>query len=126
MLDWQGNPFDDGGEDLAGGWRGQIAQVRGDWQFFCQAFYFPQWNSADVMCPFCRASDVREARLWYDVGPDTGWRDTVWTHRVCLAHLTHHDLPVPSFFGAKGIVGFRLECVMVDILHTFDLGGRRT
>ena len=35
-----------GGKWLAGGWKGCLAQVRGDWAFYCECFYFPQWNSA--------------------------------------------------------------------------------
>ena len=123
MTDWQGNALSGGGLPLADGWRGQVAQVRGDWQFFCQAFYFPQWNVADVMCPFCRASNVHRERAWYDVGPDAGWRETLWTHETFMAHLALHGLPVPAFFQPRhGIIGLRLENVMVDILHTLDLG----
>ena len=123
MVDWQNNALRGGGRPLADGWRGQVVQVRGDWQFFCQAFYFAQWNSAEGMCPFCRASNIHRERAWYDVGPDAGWRDTIWTHELYLAHLALHGLPVPAFFQPRhGILGLRLENVMVDILHTLDLG----
>ena len=75
------------------------------------------------MCPFCRASNVHEARLWYEVGPDAAWRHTIWSHETYMAHLSFNLLPVPSFFLPwHGIIGLRLENVMVDILHTLDLG----
>ena len=32
---------------LADGWCGALCQVRGDWQFHCETFGFPQWNSAE-------------------------------------------------------------------------------
>ena len=123
FTDWQNRPLEGGGRELCGGWRGQVAQVRGDWQFYCQAFYFAQWNTADVMCPFCRASNVVEARAWYHVGEHAAWRDTLWSHESYMAHLRSNNLPVPVFFMVGcGIIGLRLECVMVDILHTLDLG----
>ena len=75
------------------------------------------------MCPFCRASNVHETRLWYEVGPDAAWRHTLWSHETYMAHLSFNLLPVPSFFlPGHGIIGLRLENAMVDILHTLDLG----
>ena len=123
LGNWQQTPLDGGGAKVAGGWRGQVAQIRGDWQLVCQACGLPRWNGADVMCPFCRASNVHEARLWYEVGPDAAWRHTLWSHETYMAHLSSNLLPVPSFFlPGHGIIGLRLENVMVDILHTLDLG----
>ena len=75
------------------------------------------------MCPFCRASNVNQDRAWYDCSPGAGWRSTVWTHSTYLSHLLVGRLPIPSFFNpVRGIIGLRLENVMVDILHTLDLG----
>ena len=117
--DWMRRPLAGGGVDLAGGWRAQLCQVRGDWQFYCQCFYFPQWNGADIMCPFCRASATDRTRPWSDFSLGAAWRGMIFTHESYLAHLAHGGLPLPVLFG---IIGFRLECVMVDPLHTVDLG----
>jgi hypothetical protein len=54
-TDYMGRELLRGGRLLAGGWKGCLAQVRGDWSFYCEAFYFPQWNCAvrkDAIEPF--------------------------------------------------------------------------
>lgn len=118
-LDWLRRPLEGGGVDLAGGWRAQLCQVRGDWQFYCQIFYFPQWNQADVMCPFCRASSTDRTRPWTDFSMGAAWRGMCFTHESYLEYLGRNGFARPLLFS---IIGFRLECVMVDPLHTVDLG----
>ena len=39
--DWEQRPLVDGGQWLAGRWRGALVQVRGDWEFHCQIFQLP-------------------------------------------------------------------------------------
>lgn len=51
---WTGTELVGGGETLAGGYRACLTQVRGDWEFYTTLFYFPIWQSAVRMCPFCR------------------------------------------------------------------------
>ena len=117
--DWINRPLLGGGLDLAGGLRGAICQIRGDWEFYCQVFGFGQWNT-DSMCPFCRASGTRADLSWSDFTPTAAWRLTLWTHETYMAHLRASGLVVPMLFRAA--LGLRLECVMVDVLHTVDLG----
>jgi hypothetical protein len=119
-LNWLNEPMAGGGNALAGGHRGVLAQARGDWQFYCQAFYFPQWNCADVMCPFCRASSADAARSWTDVSAEAGWRATKWVHEAYIAHRLAAGLAIPVLFAI--CLGFRLECVTVDPLHSVDQG----
>jgi hypothetical protein len=104
----------------AGGWRATLSQVRGDWAFFCEIFRFPQWNAKDYMCWCCRASSSTAETFWTDVGPNAGWRHTLYTHESYLEHLAAMGLAIPVLFLL--IIGFRLECCMVDILHAMDLG----
>ena len=56
--DWLGRPLteNNGKYLVAGGVRGCMAQVRGDWEFFCSIFAFPKWNEATNMCWMCGAS----------------------------------------------------------------------
>ena len=86
-CDWAGRRLEGGGCDLAGGWRAQLCQVRGDWQFYCQASYFPQWNSADIMCPFCKASSTDRTRPWSDFSLTAAWRGMIFTHESYLTHI---------------------------------------
>ena len=62
--------------------RGVVLQLRGDWQFLCQAFGFPQWNSVDNMCWICAAGKLFP---WTDMRPQADWRATVRTHDMYLA-----------------------------------------
>ena len=117
--DWINRPLLGGGLDLAGGLRGAICQIRGDWEFYCQVFGFGQWNT-DSMCPFCRASGTRADLSWSDFTPTAAWHLALWTHENYMVHLRASGLVVPMLFRAA--LGLRLECVMVDVLHTVDLG----
>lgn len=117
--DADGMPLDNGGQPLAGPWRGACIQVRGDWQFFCQAFNFPQWNSHVRMCWLCRASNIDGRLCWTNFNSNAPWRGTAWSHESYLADLASRGADAPSLFN---IVGLRVECVMVDILHCVDLG----
>ena len=118
-TDWMNNPLLGGGQDLAGGLRRALCQVRGDWEFYCQVFNFGRYNS-EFMCPFCRASGTVAALTWTDFSPTALWRGTLWTHESYIAHLHRNGLVVPMLF--RMAIGLRLECTMVDVLHTVDLG----
>ena len=109
-----------GGQALAGPWRAALCQVRGDWAFFKECFNFPQWNSAVMMCFCCRASSTIPNLAWTNFSPSAGWRDTIWTHDAYLAYLLAQGLPVPILLSL--VIGLRLESVMIDVLHTVDLG----
>ena len=119
-MDWAGNPLPSGGSMLADGWMGALCQVRGDWAFFCELFAFPKWNGAQRMCFLCKASSTDAALAWVKFGPDAGWRRTRWTHESYLRFLRLGGLAIPALLCMA--IGFRLECVMVDVLHTVDQG----
>lgn len=119
-LRWDDRKMDGGGAPLASGWKAALCQIRGDWQFYCEIFRFPQWNSAVSMCWMCRASSTIEQLAWTDFSVNAGWRSTRWTHEEYVRDLGVRGLLLPILFGL--VVGLRLECVMVDILHSVDLG----
>ena len=104
---------------LAGPWRAICCQVRGDWQFYCQSFGFPQWNSAGNCCWLCRASATDQGLLWTDFNRDAGWRSTCWDHKSYLSHLDDSGADVPELFNIRGL---RLETIAIDVLHCVDLG----
>ena len=74
------------------------------------------------MCPFCRASNNDRDLAWTDFSETAGWRSTVWEHEGYMQHLRLHGKSIPALFAAKGVIGLRLENVMIDILHTVDQG----
>ena len=123
LDDHSHRPMSGGELPLSGGYRAALVQVRGDWEWYVKIFRFGQWNENVEMCPFCRASSVVPDRVWTNFAADAGWRDTRWSHETYMAHLRHGGLPVPMMFRqVGGVIGLRLECVMVDVLHTVDQG----
>ena len=119
-VDACGRPVRGGGVALADGWRGALCQVRGDWAFFKEAFDFVQWNGAERMCFRCKASSTIQSVAWTDCGPRAGWRDTRWSHEGYLAFLRASGFAIPVLLML--VIGFRLECVAIDVLHTVDQG----
>ena len=118
--DWLGRALKNGGAPLAGGWRGALCQVRGDWAYYCELFRFPQWNSANRMCWLCKASSTTAARAWTQFGDDAGWRRSRWTHEAYVQFLRACGFAIPALLLLA--TGFRLEGIMIDVLHTVDQG----
>ena len=77
---WEGEPMEGTRGYLVAGWKGILAQIRGDWQFYCELFKFPQWNCADNMCFMCGASSIIMALLFSNCTKNAGWRGTRRTH----------------------------------------------
>ena len=123
MADWNGHPLEGGDQPLCGDYLGVLCQARGDWQWYCQSFYFPQWNCAEIMCPFCRASNTIANLLYTDCSENAAWRDTQWSHNEYLAYRGRRGLPIPiMFLAGVGAIGFLLSCVNIDVLHCVDQG----
>ena len=117
---YHGRAMANGGKDIAGGWRAALCQVRGDWAFYTEVFRFPAWNSAERMCWLCRASSTIRRLSWADSRPGAGWRGTRWSHETYLEFLRGAGIAIPILL--VGIIGFRLECICIDTLHTVDQG----
>ena len=116
--DWKGKRLKNAGHVLAQGWKGKCIQVRGDWEFYCQALQFPSPTSVPCMCWRCRASP--EGRLrWTAVDDHAEWRRTLQTHATYLARLVAEGRELPSLFK---VLDLKLEGVMIDVLHTVDQG----
>jgi hypothetical protein len=120
-TDWRGN-------DMAGGekaltpheTRACLAQARGDWEWMVQLFHFPRWDEAgESMCPYCLATNGR-LRPWSDFSLAAAWRGTLFTHETYMHHLAMMHKPLPILFAV--VLGFRLECCTVDVLHCVDQG----
>ena len=107
---------------LANKWKACLAQLRGDWEFFAMPSFlaFPKWNEVGRMCWKCLAVGNNEDPMKYSrfdkLAP---WRSTKQTHEKYLAGLRLAGILVPVLFMC---LGFRIECVMADVLHCVDLG----
>ena len=116
---WEGVSMSGGGQWLANKWRGALVQVRGDWEFHCQIFQLPKWSHAGNMCWMCNAHS--EGPLKYTAcGADAAWRATRRTHESYLMELAAAERPVPVLLDR--VKGLRLDCIMIDMLHTVDQG----
>lgn len=120
LRDWCDRPTQGGGEELAGGWQACLCQVRGDWQFYCEIFAFPKWNNAVRMCWICLASASIVSLSFKRCSRDAAWRRTRFSHESYIAELQRVGGQIPELF--KHVIGLRLECIVVDVLHALDLG----
>ena len=118
-TDWAGRDVEGPRAHIAGRWRGSLVQVRGDWQFYCEVFRFPAWNAAEEMCWLCRASAAGELSFTC-CGTHAGWRRTRRTHETYVEGLAAKGEELPVLL--QKVRGLRLESVMIDVLHTVDLG----
>ena len=100
--------------------RGALIQCRGDWAFYGEVFAFPKHNEAINMCWMCAASTTIPELRYTDASAAARWRATIRTHESYLAELRAVAKPIPTLLDK--VIGFRLEHVMVDVLHIVDLG----
>ena len=68
----------------------------------------------------CMASAVILGLLYTDCSRNAGRRHTHFTHESYLDYLKEKNLLVPILLAL--CIGFRLECILVDVLHAADLG----
>ena len=106
------------GERLAEGLAGITLQMRGDWQWYCQCFGFPQWNCAENMCWICMAGN-NNTYPWHDFRKCASWRGTERDHNQYLRDLASQGKLLPAVFLIRG---FRLEGVVIDAMRCMDLG----
>ena len=104
---------------MAGRCKGVSTQIRGDWEFVCTLFNLPKWSEGRNMCWICRA--VADGILSFtDCSPTAAWRATRRTHEGFLRELRRAGKALPIMF--QKVKGLRLECIMIDVLHTVDQG----
>ena len=113
--DWAGRPWTKSGP-LAGAWRGALVQCRGDWPFFCDVFQIPRHNERDNMCWLCNAS----SDTWTDFASSASWRANRRSHSDFVEKFEASGKPLPAMF--EHCIGFKLEFLMIDVLHCVDLG----
>ena len=117
--DWQGRKHPEAGRVLAGGYRAAAMHVKGDWEFFCQAFGFPAPTSTPNMCWMCSASPNIPALSFTDGSRTAGWRGGMRSHEGYLQKLEDEGSEVPALFKIHSL---RMEGIMIDVLHAVDLG----
>ena len=91
--------------------------VRGDWAVYNSVLDFPSWSIRHI-CWRCRASkggpfDYKEA------GSGATWRAQRLEGNALLAEQRAAGITPSTIFSAPG---FQVKHIMVDYLHTMDLG----
>ena len=72
------------------------------------------------MCWMCKASNTAGRLLWTNCGDNAPWRRTRRSHESYEAELKSRGLAMPVLLDQT--VGLSLALVMVDTLHSVDLG----
>ena len=92
-----------------------VTALKGDWKFLRQALSLQRHYNTSEICWMCEATC--DNRLpWTDVSTDAPWRRTLFN----IEPWDSDNKP-----AIMGIPYFRLEYVMVDVLHTWYLGAAR-
>ena len=120
LKDYAGRDiYGGGGASLSNGYRGCLVQCRGDWEFYCQLFYFGT-STSDRCCWLCQASATEPDKSWTDFSSTARWRLLLWTHEEYINLLRASGFAIPVLFLV--VLGFRLECIRIDVLHAVDQG----
>ena len=114
---WDDIDIAGGGQYIAGGFRGSLIQLRGDWEFLANTLGFENWAAGLNMCWLCSASNTVAHLAWQDFGRRAAWRRTRHSHDEYMHKRGEH---APLLL--RLVIGLSLGCVAIDILHTLDLG----
>ena len=118
MVGWEGRPNQDGGRQLARGWRLAPLLAVTDWDFLSSVCGFPTGQSVPEMCWVCRASPCGKLGFC-NVDRSAGWRNTYKTHEDYLASQAAEGKEPCSLMLIKVL---RLEGFLPDKMHGMDEG----
>ena len=90
---------------------------QGDWAFYRSLFNVPAWNSHEI-CWFCEAG-TSAACSYKDFSEDAAWKTRRVDHHKFCSRLTSRGLAVCPLFSLPFVT---TQCILVDVLHTCDLG----
>jgi hypothetical protein len=81
---------------------------------------FPKHNEVANMCWLCKAGISDPTLRYTDVTSSAGWRKTLRTTSFYAKELESRGKSLPVLLSS--ITGFGLQHVMIDTLHTVELG----
>ena len=100
------------------GFGARLQEERGDWAWRKELFHFAGWASHSI-CWICKATQPSGLFPFTDFSAKAKWRSTI--HSMGSFFKTMKDngiLPSPLF----SVPGFQWQFIMIDCLHTMDLG----
>jgi hypothetical protein len=106
-----------GEQGIAGGWRGCLYGVRGDWAFHRETFHFVRHYNLDECCHLCNASQQNSdfGMNAYNLSPTAAHRGTLFSEtELARQHGTLSPL--------TQVVGFKMWHIWFDWFHTMELG----
>lgn len=98
--------------------RGFVCQVRGDWEWFVQALGLTSWRNPSGDSNICWQCDATGTNF-LDASLTAPWRPTCMNHACWLERQLSRNLRVAGLFA---LPGFLMKYVVVDWMHTVDLG----
>jgi hypothetical protein len=96
---------------------GCLAQIRGDWQFYKATFNFPSWSSTAI-CWRCAATRSGEFSF-KECGESAPWRQQRYSGNAFLQKQREAGISPSPLWSTPGA---KVDYIMVDWLHTVDLG----
>ena len=118
MVSWEGRPNEDGGRQLARGWRLAPILAVTDWDFLSSVCGFPTGQSVPEMCWICCASPSGRCGFC-NVDRNAEWRSTYKTHESYLASCAAKGKEPCTLMLIKVL---RLEGFLPDAMHGMDEG----
>jgi hypothetical protein len=105
-------------ELIAGEMVGAWSEMRGDWKWLAESLYLQTHYGTPGICHLCRAHRIIRRLDYREVGPDARHRNTLVTAWDWWVLYSSAVLVSPLIM----IVGFNCWRVLIDALHTLDLG----
>ena len=103
---------------LAGGYVGAWAELRGDWKWLKETLHLQHNYQTNYVCHLCNAHKHITRLLYTDLDPNAAYNRTIVDDVAWWYHYASALLVCPLLF----IPGFNIFRVLIDILHTLDLG----
>jgi hypothetical protein len=97
---------------------GCFSEMRGDWKFLVQSLLLQQSPQSNYCCHLCRAHKRITSLLFTNYRDDARHRRTLVDSAEWWYYMTAALLVSPLLF----IPGFNIFRVMIDPLHTLELG----
>ena len=96
------------------GVRASLQQTRGDWAWYKQIFGFKGWSGTHI-CWMCNVTKRNMNQFKFNAS----WRTNRHTTASMMNMIRLSGVVLSVLFS---IPGFEISMIMVDVLHTLDLG----
>jgi hypothetical protein len=118
-LDWTKNVTRATWSGKRLGFHAAALQVRGDWAFYKEVFAFPHWTSHQCCWKRFANNSPGDVGDFRDASTNVPWRNMRITGQQFMMLQRAEGIQPSTLFACPGTT---VDMVMVDWLHTMDLG----